>query len=92
MARARLTLALVVAALVAGVASGVSGCFSPNEPICSFACADSDPKCPQDYVCASDGYCHLPGHESESCGFSDASVPIDMALRTSSDMVGLGDQ
>ncbi len=65
--------------LVAALGS-VAGCFSPTEPICSFACADSDPKCPQDYVCASDGYCHLKGHETEACGFSDAAVPLDMAL------------
>jgi hypothetical protein len=57
-----------------------AGCFSPNEPTCSFACADSDPKCPLDYTCLSDGYCHLQG-DTASCGFSDASVPLDMATK-----------
>jgi hypothetical protein len=66
-------------ALLFVVAIGFGGCFSPSEPICSFQCSDSDPKCPMDYTCASDGYCHLAGHESESCGFSDASVPPDLA-------------
>jgi hypothetical protein len=56
-----------------------AGCFSPDEPICSFACADSEPKCPVDYVCMTDGYCHLNGH-SETCGFSDAAVPLDMSI------------
>ena len=93
MARARLAFRVAaLASLVAALALGAAGCFSPSEPICSFACADTDPKCPQDYVCASDGYCHLPGHESESCGFSDASVPIDMALPASRDLASLLDQ
>ncbi len=63
---------LVVAALA------FAGCFSPAEPVCSFACADTDPKCPVDYVCLSDGYCHLHGNPT-SCGYSDASVPLDLS-------------
>jgi hypothetical protein len=62
-----------------------AGCFSPNEPICSFACADSDPKCPTDYVCLDDGYCHLNGDKT-TCGFSDASAPQDLAVRVPGDM------
>jgi hypothetical protein len=71
---------LLLLALLAG-----AGCFSPTQPICSFACGDSDPKCPQDYVCLGDGYCHLHG-DPTSCGFSDASVPLDMSVKVASDM------
>jgi hypothetical protein len=72
-------LALVVLVLAS------AGCFSPTEPICSFACADTDPKCPLDYVCLADGYCHLHGNP-QTCGFSDAAVPNDMAMSLPTDM------
>jgi hypothetical protein len=62
-----------------------AGCFSVTQPLCSFTCADEDPKCPVDYVCLSDGYCHLHGN-SQSCGFSDAAVPNDLAMSLPVDM------
>jgi hypothetical protein len=71
---------LIVLALFA-----CAGCFSPNEPICSFACADTDPKCPQDYICLDDGYCHLHG-DPTACGYSDAAVPIDMSVQPAHDL------
>lgn len=35
-------------------------CFTPTYADCAFRCADSDPPCPAEYECRSDGYCHLP--------------------------------
>jgi hypothetical protein len=55
----------------------LAGCFNPDKPSCSYACADSDPRCPDSYECRSDGYCHLMG-TTDTCNFSDASVPLDM--------------
>ncbi len=69
------------------LALGFAGCFSPTQPVCSFACADSDPKCPTNYTCQADGYCHLNGSPANmSCGYSDASVPNDMAVPLPVDM------
>jgi len=57
-----------------------SGCFSPEEPICSFACGDNG-ACPDNYECRTDGYCHRKG-TTESCLFSDAAVAPDLAGMT----------
>ncbi len=71
---------LVALALVAG------GCFSYQTPMCSFACADTDPKCPPDYQCLSDGYCHLHGMAG-SCGYSDAAMqPGDISVSMPADL------
>ena len=61
---------------------GFAGCFHPDKPACSFVCADSDPKCPDDYECRADNYCHLTkSAPDESCNFSDAAVaPIDLQV------------
>ncbi len=75
---ARRLLALAVLAVAAG-------CFNPDKPTCSYVCADVDPKCPDDYECRPDGYCHLIG-TTDSCLFSDAATPNDMAMTLPSDM------
>jgi hypothetical protein len=66
-------LALLVVVLAAG------GCFSPDRPVCSYACSDTAPKCPDDYECRSDGYCHRVG-TTAACGFSDAAMPQDLSV------------
>lgn len=67
---------LLLAALAAPLFAA-AGCFNPDQPSCSYACADSDPKCPDDYECRADGYCHLIGTGETACGFAaaDMSVP-----------------
>ena len=70
-------------------AIGFAGCFSPDKPSCSYACADVEPKCPEDYECRTDGYCHLKG-STTACLFGDAAVPIDMSL-PKADMVSTTD-
>jgi hypothetical protein len=50
-------------------------CFSPDQPPCAFACSD-DGKCPEEYLCLSDGYCHLHG-QMTACGFTDAAAAPD---------------
>jgi hypothetical protein len=74
-------------ALVALCALGFAGCFSVDRPICSYACSDTSPKCPDDYECRTDGYCHLVG-TTASCSFADAAVqPLDMTMSTPPDLV-----
>jgi hypothetical protein len=64
-----------------------AGCFNVDKPICSYSCADSDPRCPDDYECRSDGYCHLTG-STEACAFSDAATSIDMSGSVPGDLSG----
>ena len=66
-------------------ALAVAGCFSPDKPTCSYACADVEPRCPEDYECRSDGYCHLVG-STTMCLFSDAAMPQDMSVTMPPDM------
>jgi hypothetical protein len=75
--------ALLVAALVLG-----AGCFNPDKPACSYSCSDTDPRCPEDYECRSDGYCHLVGTEEQSCNFAP---PPDMSMSLPADMTTAGD-
>jgi hypothetical protein len=73
---------------IAALALACAGCFSPDEPVCSYACAEVAPKCPDDYECRPDGYCHKIG-STASCAFSDAAVPLDMSA-TAKDMTSAG--
>ncbi|MFO0657862.1 MAG: hypothetical protein U0787_22700 [Polyangia bacterium] len=52
----------LAAVIIGSFATGmvVSGCFTPVYSDCAFRCASEDPKCPAEYECRSDGYCHLP--------------------------------
>lgn len=61
------------------------GCFNPEKPTCSYACAASGMSCPTDYECRTDGYCHLVG-STDACLFSDAAVPLDMSVAVPGDM------
>ena len=47
------------AVLISGVTLW-SSCFAPNYSDCAFRCASTEPYCPAEYECKSDGYCHLP--------------------------------
>lgn len=50
-------------------------CFAPTYSDCAFRCAESAPRCPAEYECRSDGYCHLPT-STNSCVFGvDIGVP-----------------
>jgi hypothetical protein len=81
---------LVLWPLLAGVAlfAGavtLSRCFSPTLPACSFICNTTDPKCPDDYECRSDNYCHLTS-SSETCPYSMDLTPAPVV-----DMLDAGD-
>jgi hypothetical protein len=65
----------------------LAGCFNVDQPICSYACADTDPRCPEDYECRSDGYCHLIG-STEACAYSDAALSMDMSGSVPGDLSG----
>jgi hypothetical protein len=78
--RARACLLVVVLA-----AAGLGGCFSPRQPGCAFSCA-GDQLCPENYVCASDGFCHrndglgactLEATEDAADGAPDAATAQD---------------
>ncbi|HVZ74332.1 MAG TPA: hypothetical protein VHJ20_18255 [Polyangia bacterium] len=67
--RARVFASCVAAALAVAAGIGWSGCFSPREPACPFACGPAG-ACPTDYVCASDGLCH----RADGLGFCDVTT------------------
>ena len=65
-------------AVAVALATGFAGCFDPDQPTCSYICSESEPRCPDDYECRADNYCHLVG-STEACGFSDAAVVTDFS-------------
>lgn len=76
---------LVAAGLLLGPA-----CFSPEEPDCSFRCADSvgnSNHCPENYTCQADGYCHRNG-TSSTCSYG---LPPDMSVPALVDMTAAPD-
>ena len=68
-----LVFALAFLGFSVGMSVGMSGCFSPDEPICAFACGDNN-ACPDNYECRADSFCHLKSSTGD-CPFPDASVP-----------------
>jgi hypothetical protein len=47
----------------------LSRCFSPDLPACAYICNADEPRCPDEYECRPDGYCHLRG-SSEACPYT----------------------
>ncbi len=45
------------ALLLVAAATLLPACFKIDEPPCAFSCSDTG-ACPDNYTCASDGYCH----------------------------------
>lgn len=77
----RFVVPLVAAVGLFAGAVTLSRCFSPTLPACSFICNGTDPKCPDDYECRSDHYCHLKD-SSEVCPYSMDLLPaptVDMS-------------
>jgi len=62
------------ALLISGVALW-SSCFAPTYSDCAFRCANTEPSCPTEYECQSDGYCHLPG----STAVCAIPKPVDLS-------------
>lgn len=91
-----------LAALVFGIGLSLAGCFSPEEPDCTFRCDDSvgnSNHCPENYTCQADGYCHKNG-TSSACPYGTppdltATIPADMAkaqdLATTPDLASVSD-
>lgn len=42
-----------------------SGCFSPRQPACAFACVAPPHSCPSGYTCGNDGICHSDNNQGE---------------------------
>jgi hypothetical protein len=58
----------------------LAGCFSPDEPLCVFSCAQAPHECPSGYECRSDQYCHKVGTSGLCPGFSQADASIDAPM------------
>lgn len=67
----RVTLGLGLFGALIGGALGLSRCFVPDLPACAYICAPegTEPRCPGEYECRTDGYCHLKG-STEACPYS----------------------
>lgn len=90
MAKKKLPAALIplgFGSLLLGGLVLLSRCFSPDLPACSFVCGTEEPRCPTQYECRSDGYCHLSG-STEACPYTmDLSpAPARPDLSSSGDM------
>lgn len=58
----------------------LAGCFSPDEPLCVFACAEAPHECPSGYECRADQYCHKIGTSGLCPGFSNVDGAIDAPM------------
>jgi hypothetical protein len=81
---------LTIAVLALAATSGFSGCFNVDKPTCSYVCSDTTPKCPDDYECRTDGYCHLTG-TTAACSFADAAVQVPGDMSMQPDLVSTSD-
>jgi hypothetical protein len=63
---------LLAASTVLGAALVLPRCFTADLPTCAYICGPTEPRCPDEYECRADCYCHLKG-STEACGF-----PVDM--------------
>lgn len=65
---------------VAAALVSLARCFQPDLPVCSYRCNTAEPKCPDEYECRADQYCHRKG-TTEACPYSmDLSMPPDLAV------------
>src|SRR5262249_26019912 len=55
----------------------LAGCFSPDEPLCVFACTEAPHECPSGYECRSDNYCHKMGTSGLCPGFANVDASTD---------------
>lgn len=63
-------------------------CFNPTLPDCAYRCGDQEPRCPPEYACWEDGYCHRRG-TTTLCPFAmDLAPPVD--LRPPPDLADAG--
>ena len=75
---------LFSASAALGAALALSRCFTPELPTCAYTCGKTEPRCPDEYECRTDCYCHLKG-STEACGFPQdmgcdaAKPPPDLA-------------
>jgi len=60
--------------VLGGGAVNLSHCFTPDLPACAYRCNATEPRCPDEYECRVDGYCHLKGND-EACPYTQDLVP-----------------
>ena len=71
---------LFSASAALGAALLLSRCFSPELPTCAYICNKTEPRCPEQYECRDDCYCHLKG-SVEACDFPQDMNGCDLASR-----------
>lgn len=77
--------ALLVALPLGAVVLLGARCFQPALPDCAYRCGSDEPRCPPEYECRDDGYCHRRG-TTTLCPFTmDLATPAD--LRPPADLV-----
>jgi hypothetical protein len=81
---------LLAASAALGVTLALARCFSPQLPTCAYICNKTEPRCPDEYECRADCYCHLKG-STEGCGFPqdlgcDAATPAPDLASTPKDL------
>lgn len=70
---------LLIGGLCAGAALlFLARCFQPDLPVCSYRCNPTEPRCPDEYECRTDGYCHLKGSAQECPYGMDLSPAPDL--------------
>ena len=60
----------LIIGLIVGAGWTLASCFSPREPPCAFSCMQPPQRCPPNYTCGADGYCHRVGATS-ACDFEN---------------------
>ncbi len=89
----RLLLGLLLSSGLVGGGLGLTRCFVPDLPACAYICAPAgvEPRCPGEYECRMDGYCHLKG-STEACPYSmdlgpdAAQARPDLSMSTTPDL------
>lgn len=87
---------LFSASAALGAALSLARCFSPELPTCAYICNKTEPRCPDEYECRADCYCHLKG-STEACGFPqdmgcDAATPRPDFAAPAQDLATAPDQ
>lgn len=67
---------LITLAVIGSLSAlSLARCFTPELPACSYRCNMTEPRCPDEYECRTDGYCHLKGNNAECPYMQDLEPP-----------------
>jgi hypothetical protein len=76
----------IIVSTFIGLAAGLllSQCYVPTYSDCAFRCGSAAPRCPEQYECRTDGYCHVPDSVAVCAVGRDLSVVMDLATDATS--------